>query len=81
MPLRKASRAMVDLLWLAHEHACEAELAVELDRILKVGGLPDLDDLRGRFAQKMEADHPDVPIHIPNAAVYDGLLPEWGATA
>lgn len=81
LPLRKASRTMVDLLWLAHEHACEAELAVELDRILKAGDLPDLDDLRARFAQKREADHPDVPIHIPTAAVYDGLLAEWGATA
>ncbi len=80
-PLRKASQAIVDLLWIAHEHACEAELAVALDQILKAGGLPDLDDLHVRFAQKTEADHPDVPIHIPTIAVYDGLLSEPGATA
>ena len=37
---------MVGLLALAHERACEAELATELDAILAAGELPDLDTLQ-----------------------------------
>jgi len=47
---KRACRTMVGLLALAHERACEAELAAALDAELEAGRLPDLDTLRRRFA-------------------------------
>jgi hypothetical protein len=40
---------VVDLLALAHDRACEAELAAVIDADLAAGELPDLDRLRERF--------------------------------
>ena len=37
---RQACRRMVDLLALAHDHCCEAQLAAEIDRGLDAGELP-----------------------------------------
>ena len=50
LPARTACRTMVDLLALAHERACEAELAERLDADLEAGRLPDLKSLRALFA-------------------------------
>jgi transposase InsO family protein len=47
---RVACRTMVDLLALAHERACEAELACRLDEDLAAGRLPDLKRLRALFS-------------------------------
>jgi ABC transporter substrate binding protein (PQQ-dependent alcohol dehydrogenase system) len=52
LPDKKACRLMVDLLALAHERGCEAELAEQLAADLDAGRLPDLnradaDALRG----------------------------------
>jgi hypothetical protein len=44
----QACRTMVDLLALAHNRACEAELAAAIDANLAAGELPDLDRLRER---------------------------------
>ena len=74
LPVREASRTLVGLLWLAHEHACEADLAVALDQTLRAGDLPDLDALRERFEPTEHGDLPDIPVLIPAAAVYDNLL-------
>jgi hypothetical protein len=46
---KHACRTTVGLLALAHERACEAELADAIDAILDAGALPDLDALRARF--------------------------------
>ena len=42
LPARAACRTMVDMLALAHERACEAELADRLATDLEHGRLPDL---------------------------------------
>jgi hypothetical protein len=47
--LRRACKAMVELLALAHERACEAELAEAISADLDAGRLPDLAALRARF--------------------------------
>ena len=61
LPERQASRAMVDLLAMAHERGCESELADQLAACVEAGRLPDIADLRERFA-------PD-PAHLPNVVV------------
>src|SRR5271165_6936711 len=48
-PPRTACRLMVGLLALAHDRACEAELAAALDAILDAGELPELAALQQRF--------------------------------
>jgi transposase InsO family protein len=75
---RLACRIMVGLLWLAHERACEAELAVALDAVLAEGRLPDLGALQRRF-QGTATDTPAVTVTLPTAAAYDTLLPNAGA--
>lgn len=82
LPLRRACRLMVGLLWLAHERACEAELAAELERILAVGDLPEPEGLRARFTPAPDEDsRPDIPVHMPAAGSYDGLISGLEAVA
>jgi transposase InsO family protein len=50
LPEKKACRLMVDLLALAHERGCEAELAERLAAELNANRLPDLALLRAHFA-------------------------------
>ena len=50
MPERNACRLMVELLSMAHERACEAELADLLAQDLDEGRLPDIAALRTRFS-------------------------------
>ena len=70
---RVACRRAVELLALAHERACEGELAGLLEADLDAGRLPDLDLLRARFA----ADVAAVPqVHV--AAVPLSLYEELG---
>lgn len=73
LPPRAACRVMVGLLELAHERACEAELAAELERVLAAGALPDLAALRRHFAPA-QAAVPDVTVTLPALASYDALL-------
>jgi len=47
---RQACRTMVDLLALAHERGCEAQLAQRLASDLDAGILPDRDTLRRHFS-------------------------------
>ena len=47
---RSACKLMVELLSLAHDRACEAQLAVILCEDLAAHRLPDMKDLRSRFA-------------------------------
>jgi hypothetical protein len=78
-PARHACRTMVGLLALAHDRACEAELAGELRALLDAGDLPDLLALQRRFAPQTVA-LPEVTVTIPAAIAYDALLEgphEW----
>ena len=50
LPERQACRITVDLLALAHDRGCEAELAKTLAADLGAGRLPDITALRARFA-------------------------------
>lgn len=70
---------MVGLLALAHDRACEAELASELEAVLAAGELPDLALVQQRFTPSSLAV-PEVTVSLPAAAVYDALLSaprEW----
>jgi hypothetical protein len=72
-PARIACRVMVGLLELAHDRACEADLAVELERLLATGALPELDALGQQFATTVAAI-PDVTVTLPPVSSYDALL-------
>ncbi len=73
MPERTACRTMVELLALAHDRACEAELADVLASNLAADRLPDLAALRARFAPD-PASLPDVVVRLTPLADYDILL-------
>ena len=77
---RRACRAMVGLLALAHERACEAELALAIEVDLAAGRLPDLKILTERF-QRSSAAVPDVIVHLPMLAVYDAIARVRGDAA
>jgi transposase InsO family protein len=72
LPARTACRTMVDILALAHERACEAELADRLAADLEQGRLPDLPTLRAFFLPDAQA-MPEVRIALTPLAAYDEL--------
>ena len=61
---KRACRSMVELLALAHDRACEAEL--------DAGRLPDLDSLSQRFASDPAAI-PDITVELVPLHLYDEL--------
>jgi hypothetical protein len=69
---KQACRTMVDLLALAHDRACEAELAHVIDADLDAGCLPDLDRLRDCFKPD-RAVIPDVAVELVPLSAYDEL--------
>jgi transposase InsO family protein len=73
LPDRKACRLMVDLLALAHERGCEAELAGQLAADLDAGQLPDLGRLRAHFAPD-PACVPQVMVQLAPLASYECLV-------
>jgi len=70
---RGACRLMVDLLALAHERTCEAELAQCLADDLEAKRLPDMDRLRERFAPDPQS-LPQVHVELGSLDDYDVLL-------
>ena len=71
---RMACRTMVELLSLAHERACEAELAGVLEALLATPqGMPDMAALRARFAPDPAA-LPEVVVELVPLSAYDALL-------
>ena len=70
---RRACRAMVQLLALAHERNCEAELASCLTKDLEAHRLPSLDGYRARFAPDPQS-LPEVHVQLGSLADYDALL-------
>ena len=71
-PARAACKTMVELLALAHDRACEAELADHLAAELDAGRLPDLGALGLRFRRNGQAI-PDVVVVLTPLSAYDEL--------
>jgi hypothetical protein len=69
---KQACRTMVGLLALAHDRACEAELAQAIDAELDAGRLPDLSLLERRFAPNPAAI-PDSTVELVPLHLYDEL--------
>ena len=70
---RAACRDTVALLALAHERACEAALANELEACLEAGALPDPEALAASFAPT-STPLPAVNVELGSLADYDVLL-------
>jgi hypothetical protein len=77
---KHACRTLVGLLALAHERACEAELALAIQTDLDAGKLPDLKALIERFRPK-NAAVPVVVVNLPSLAAYDEITVSQGAAA
>ena len=73
LPLRTACKTMVELLRLAHERSCEAQLAEVLAEDLAQRRLPDLDALWARFAPD-PARLPEVSVQLARLADYEALI-------
>jgi transposase InsO family protein len=69
---RAACKLMVELLSIAHERGCEAQLAALLTDDLAVDRLPELKVLRERFAPDL-ASLPEVSVHLTPLTVYEAL--------
>jgi hypothetical protein len=63
---------MVEILALAHDRACEGELAERLAVELDAGILPDIIALSQVFAPDAQAV-PDVVVHLTPLTAYDEL--------
>ena len=77
---RQACQAMVGLLALAHERACETQLALAIEVELDAGRPPDLKALSERFGARIKAP-PNVVVHLPPLAVYDEIAVVRGEAA
>jgi hypothetical protein len=69
---KHACRVTVELLALAHDRACEAELAAAIETDLEAGQLPDLTRMRNRF-QPDAASVPEVAVQLAPLSAYDEL--------
>ena len=72
LPERQACKIMVELLALAHERVCEAELADMLESLLDEKCLPDLAVLRTCFLPDARA-FPSVTVAMVPLDLYDDL--------
>ena len=77
---KRGCRIMVGLLALAHERACESELADIIASDLDAGRLPDLKVLCERFAPSAAAI-PNVTVALASLAAYDEIVSTMGAAA
>lgn len=75
LPERAACRLMVDLLDLADRANVVTELAGVLAGLHERDALPDIEELRERFAPRPTC-MPSVQVVLPGVAVYDELLLE-----
>jgi hypothetical protein len=69
---KRACKVTVELLALAHDRACEAELAQAIDLELDAGRLPDLALLRERFGPS-PASVPIINVKLLPLNAYDEL--------
>lgn len=65
---------MVELLWLAHDEACEAELALLIAEDLVDGRLPEAAKLKPRLAPRRQSLPEDVPVALTELTSFDALL-------
>jgi hypothetical protein len=70
---KPACRLMVNLLALAHDRGCEADLAAVLTGDLDAGQIPDLAALRERFSPD-PAKLPHIIVHLTPLIAYEALL-------
>jgi hypothetical protein len=69
---KRACRITVELLALAHDRGCEAELAAVIEADLDAGRLPDPARLRERFKPDVAAI-PNVVVELAPLSAYDEL--------
>jgi hypothetical protein len=69
---KAACKLMVEVLALAHERACEAELAAFINDELDAGRLPILAVLRARFRPEDQAI-PEIAVELAPLGAYDEL--------
>jgi hypothetical protein len=69
---KRACKVTVELLALAHDRACEAELALVIDADLDAGRLPDLVALRERFGPN-PGSVPVIEVELAPLNLYDEL--------
>jgi len=74
LPRRDACRQMVDLLFIAHDQACEAELAHLLAEDLDAGQVPDPKALASRLVPRRMALPKDVIVAHTALGSFDALL-------
>ena len=77
---RRACKITVELLALAHDRACEAELAEALDADIDAGRLPDLPFLRAYFGPDA-ASVPLIDVEVVPLSAYDELAAVVAVTA
>ena len=65
---------MVELLWLAHDEACEAELAALIAEDLADRRLPEARKLKLRLEPRRRSLPEDVPVALTELASFDALL-------
>jgi hypothetical protein len=73
LPRKDACKRIVGLLVLAHDHACEAELAELITAELVTGRLPDAKSLRARL-RPPASELPDRPVTLTPLARFDRLM-------
>jgi hypothetical protein len=73
LPEKQACRLVVDILALAHDRGCEAELAAVIDQTLEAGALPDMATLRRRFTPD-PAILPEIQVPQRSLGDYDILM-------
>ncbi len=69
---KRACKVTVELLALAHDRACEAELAQAIDADLDAGRSPDLAVLRARFGPSL-GSVPVIEVKLVPLSTYDEL--------
>jgi hypothetical protein len=70
---REACRVVVDLLTLAHDRGCEAELATQIEEDLRQKRLPDITALTSLFAPS-RGSLPGIEVLLVDLSAYDQLL-------
>lgn len=75
---RQACRTAVELLAMAHERCCEAEIASILDTDLEQKIIPDIAALRDLFAPDPES-MPQVEVRLAPLSLYESLMPRGTA--
>jgi hypothetical protein len=74
LPRRDACRRMVDLLWLAHDEGCEADLALLIADSLGQGELPEAGKLKERLKPPQRVLPDDTAVALTELASFDALL-------